>query len=80
MDTDFIVTCPHCLEYVIIEKMNCGIFRHGIIISNGRQVSPHSRKEKCDYLAETKQIYGCGKPYRIIKEEDEYKAIICDYI
>ena len=27
-----IFKCPHCEEYIIIEKLNCGIFRHGIII------------------------------------------------
>lgn len=26
-----ILKCPHCEEY-IIEKLNCGIFRYGIII------------------------------------------------
>ena len=28
---DSIVECPHCNEPIIIEKLNCGIFRHGII-------------------------------------------------
>ena len=25
-----ILLCPHCQEYIIIEKINCGIFRHGV--------------------------------------------------
>ena len=26
-----IIICPNCNEFIIIEKLNCGIFRHGII-------------------------------------------------
>ena len=25
-----IVVCPHCKESILIEKLNCGIFRHGV--------------------------------------------------
>lgn len=79
MDSNVII-CPHCSEYVIIEKLNCGIFRHGVFISSNKQMDPHTSKEKCDYYYNNKKIYGCGKPYQVIKEGDEYKVIICDYI
>ena len=26
-----IVKCPHCEEFVLIEKLNCCIFRHGCL-------------------------------------------------
>jgi len=26
-----VLKCPHCNEYVIIEKINCAIFRHGVL-------------------------------------------------
>lgn len=29
-----ILECPHCGDYVLIEKLNCGIFRHGTIKKN----------------------------------------------
>jgi len=77
---EFIITCPHCLDYIIIEKINCGIFRHGVLIQTGNQIDPHSNKELCDYYIKNKKIYGCGKPYQVIKEEHTYKVIICDYI
>ena len=77
---EFIINCPHCGEYVIIEKVNCAIFRHAIKISSGKQIDPHASKEKCDYYINNKKIYGCGKPYQIIKEGEIFKAIICDYI
>jgi hypothetical protein len=75
-----ILICPHCKEFVIIEKLNCGIFRHGILISNGQQINPHETKELCDYLFYKKLIYGCGKPFQIIKNGENFQIQICDYI
>ena len=77
---EFIIKCPHCSDYIIIQKMNCGIFRHGVFISNGKQIGSHANKQMCDNYIKQKKIYGCGKPYQIIKEGDEYKVNICEYI
>jgi len=77
---DFIVTCPHCLYYIIIKKINCGIFRHGVLINTGKQIDPHANKKMCDKYIKNKKIYGCGKPYQIIKEGEKYKTLICGYI
>ena len=67
------VDCPHCGGKVIIEQINCGIFRHGVY-KNGAQVNPHMSKEECDRIKS--DIYGCGKPFKI----EQNKAVICDYI
>jgi hypothetical protein len=75
-----ILKCPHCQDYIIIEKLNCGIFRHGILISNGQQINPHASKEMCDDLFKKNLIYGCGKPFQLVIIENEWKPIICDYI
>jgi len=80
MKVNIIIKCPHCLEYIIIEEINCGIFRHGVLISTGEQINPHSDKETCDYYINNKLVYGCCKPYKLIKEGDEYKGVICEYI
>ena len=83
---DIIITCPHCEEVVIIEKLNCCIFRHGIIKKTGQQMNPHASKEECNQLVQENQIYGCGKPFKIIikikinTNEVEYITEICDYI
>jgi hypothetical protein len=83
---EFIVQCPHCKELVLIQEINCGIFRHGIIILTGEQIEPHAPKTLCDALVITKQIYGCGKPFRLVthqsesQSEPQYVAEICDYI
>ena len=77
---EFVITCPHCSDYIIIEKINCGIFRHGVFISNGQQINPHSDKKTCDDYITDKKIYGCGKPYQVIKDGEEYKVTICEYI
>lgn len=82
-----VVKCPHCDEYVLIEKLNCCIFRHGILKCNGKQIDPHADKKQCDLLIKNKEIYGCGKPFRIIvivseneEKKEIFKAEICDYI
>ena len=77
---EFTIICPHCSECIIIQKLNCKIFRHGVYKDSGKQINPHMNKNKCDYLKKQNKIYGCGKPFKIILENDIYKAIECDYI
>jgi len=84
--TDIVVVCPHCKEHILIEKLNCCIFRHGVLIKNGQQINPHASKELCDFYVKKDLIFGCGKPFQIIlnenskDEDDKFVAIICDYI
>lgn len=75
-----IVKCPHCNEFIIIEKLNCGIFRHGIIKSTLKQMESHLPKDKCDQLKERNMIFGCGKPFQILMVNGEMVVQICDYI
>jgi len=75
-----ILKCPHCDEYIIIEKLNCGIFRHGQFITNGEQIQPHAPKNMCDYYKSNNLIYGCGKPFRILLIENNFVVEICEYI
>jgi hypothetical protein len=96
-----IVTCPHCKEPCIIQEINCGIFRHGVFKKSGKQMNPHESKQSCERYIKQDKIFGCGKPFRVIKKadsetkpgeakekkkeetkekEDNYAAIICDYI
>jgi hypothetical protein len=75
-----ILICPHCQEYIIIEKINCGIFRHGVLKKDGKQLNPHLPKNACDYYFNSNMIYGCGKPFKILLKDDVYVAEICDYI
>lgn len=78
---DIVVSCPHCQIPILIEQLNCKIFRHGIFITNGQQMNPHETKEVCEYFVANKMIYGCGKPFRIISTEDgSLVAIVCGYI
>jgi hypothetical protein len=78
---DIVVSCPHCNQSILIEKLNCRIFRHGTLISNGEQMNPHESKENCDTLVERNLIYGCGKPFKIIDNEDgALVAVVCEYI
>jgi hypothetical protein len=76
-----ILKCPHCEEFVLIQKLNCKIFRHGVHIKNNKQIDSHASKDLCDYYVKHKLIYGCGKPFQIYKNNDnEYCTMECDYI
>jgi len=79
-DNIIIVNCPHCNDIVLIEKLNCCIFRHAIYKHNGAQINPHSSKIICDDLIINNQIYGCGKPFKIIQNNKNFIAVICDYL
>lgn len=72
--------CVHCGEYVIIEQINCAIFRHGVLKSNLVQINPHLPKLECDKLKEQDLIYGCGKPFKIVFENNKWICIECNYI
>ena len=80
-----ILKCPHCNDFIIIEKLNCGIFRHAIYIDANQQIPPHSTKDFCDQLVAEKKIYGCGKPFQISSlsgdnGQVEWVVQKCEYI
>jgi hypothetical protein len=72
-----IVHCPHCKEPIIIDQLNCRIFRHGMFKYNFEQIPPHSSKPDCDRFVTDNLIFGCGKPFKI---EPDGQVVICDYI
>ncbi len=78
--TPFFVLCPHCDSYVEILEINCAIFRHGVFKDSGEQIPPHSSEEQCRDYIEKNSIYGCGKPFRLLKRENEYITEQCGYI
>jgi hypothetical protein len=81
MTVNIIVTCPHCGDFISIFELNCQIFRHAVLISNGEQINPHASKEVCDSLVASRLIYGCGKPFRLVKTNDgTFIAEKCEYI
>jgi hypothetical protein len=82
MTQEIIILCPHCeLNILVMEnEIACAIFRHGVYKQNFTQINPHERKEICEKLVNENLIHGCGKPFKLVKENDQYKAEICDYI
>jgi hypothetical protein len=77
----FSINCPHCNEYVWIEQINCGIFRHGIYKQNFEQIPPHAPEIECKRLILEQSIYGCGQPFRIRMNTDGKPIVeICDWI
>jgi hypothetical protein len=68
------MSCPHCGIQIIIDEINCGIFRCGIYKATGEQVSPHLSKEECEAIAY--MIWGCCRPFMY----KDGKLVACDYI
>ena len=66
-----VITCPHCFEFVLIEDIGCGIFRHGYD-KDFKPIYPHATQVEC----ELKTFYGCGRPFRIIGSE----VVKCQYL
>lgn len=78
METPFLVKCPNpkCDLVIIVEELNCCIFRCGIFKETYQQIPPHLTKIDCLDLVERGLIYGCATPFRVVS----HKAEICDYI
>lgn len=76
-----VVTCPHCQGAVVIEAVNCAIFRHGVFRRSGHQVPPHAPKADCDAWVARGEILGCGRPFRVMCDASgSLVAVVCDYI
>lgn len=77
----FIILCPHCEQHIEILETNCCIFRCGIFKDTFTQINPHLHKQECDDLIKNAKIFGCGKPFQlIINNNNVYTPIICDYV
>ena len=78
--TVFWVDCPHCHEPFELssEDLNCCIFRHGWFVENGNPIPPHATKQQCDHWVTTREVFGCGKPFRYNKDTNTTE--VCDYI
>lgn len=74
---EMIVMCPHCMHYIWIEQINCGIFRHAIYKVNGEPINPHASEEECNRLIEKGLVWGCAMPFRLNALN---QAEICGYI
>ena len=74
--------CPHCNNTIIVctSEINCGIFRHAVFKSNLQQINPHESKEVCDKYVVEDLVYGCAKPFKITKQNDNYVIQICNYV
>ena len=76
------VTCPHCHAEIEVQplELNCAIFRHGAYKDTLEPIDPHTPKDICDTLVKYEAIYGCGKPFQIIRDPSGIRAVECDYI
>ena len=74
--------CPHCDLYIEVHKneINCQIFRHAAYKKDLLYINPHASKEVCTNLAETGQIVGCAKPFKLTNKNGKFIVEICDYI
>ena len=77
--------CPHCEQVVVVNvrETNCCIFRHAALKSDAtKQIDPHTPKEECDRLVLEDLVYGCAKPFQLVKQADNESFVVqeCGYI
>jgi hypothetical protein len=77
---NLIIHCPNCNDPVIIEQLNCKIFRHGVFKNDNIQINPHASQIECENYVSNGLIYGCGKPFKIIESYNSFDVEVCDYI
>jgi len=77
-----LIKCPYCENDIFImeREINCAIFRHGVYKTNMEPIPPHSTMDQCEYLVKHNLIYGCGKPFRLVNENNMYVPYKSDYI
>ena len=63
---NLVVNCPHCSDPIIIEELNCCIFRHGIFKETAAQIDPHSSEELCNYYISEKKYMGVGNRFKLL--------------
>ena len=63
---------------VVITEINCSIFRHGVLKSNGQQINPHATQQECKSFLERDLIYGCGKPFQLIQLAGKQEFSFCN--
>ena len=81
----YVFNCPHCdcSIQVLRNEVNCAIFRHGVRKTSFQPLNPHESRAVCENLAATDALFGCGQPFRLIK--DSTTGIVtsvekCDWI
>jgi hypothetical protein len=74
--------CPHCHINIVAMKneINCLIFRCGQFKKTGENIPPHMSKIECDRLKLRDLIYGCSKPFRLVRSNKNFKVEPCGYI
>ena len=83
--TPCVLPCPHCHDLVLIESVNCAIFRHGVFKDTMQQIPPHASKTHCDHWRNNDAIFGCGLPFRLVSaRKPDHTPVFslepCDYI
>lgn len=82
MESDFCYfTCPHCGGEIQVmrQEINCQIFRHAVFKDSMTQINPHASQEECKVLIENQNIYGCGKPFRLVFEHESWAITTCGF-
>ena len=61
-----VVACPACNDTLLIEQLNCGIFRHGVNSATMRPIDPHSSKEQVVQMMREGKLIGCGAAFCVV--------------
>jgi hypothetical protein len=75
---DIVVHCPHCglPAPVTAADIDKGALYHGTLKKNGRRLRDRVPAEWVQYLYDNDMIYGCGKPFFVIRKSSiQFEAV-----
>ena len=75
---DIVVHCPHCglPAPVTATDIDNGAIYHGTLKKNGRQLRDRVPADWVQYLRDNDMIYGCGKPFLVVRKSSiQFEAI-----
>lgn len=73
------IVCPYCGDYVEINIVRCGKFIHGVNKKTRKPVNPHTSVIDCERFIRKGLIYGCGQPFQLTLEGEQYIASKAPY-
>jgi thioester reductase-like protein len=61
---------------VKVSELNCTIFRCGIYVADGKQISQHMTRDAAMALVKSGLVIGCGNQYQIVYHNNPNKDLV----
>ena len=75
---EVVVHCPHCRlpASITSQEIDAGAIYHGVMKKNGHKIQKRIPPEWVQYLKSNDLIYGCGKPFMVLRKSSvQFEAV-----